>query len=248
MSISVIHCTATQLQVSIPGRSSSPSKPVRPLNAWVKMVMGGAAVWKELTLSEKLRRLRGSTPQNVVAREAGISAATLCRLEREQRGVSVHRQARAQRENTLRRLAAYFGVLVEYLTGNIRTYMRAWAATGLSAPDLTTSGKRLRRLAEELQLRYGISARELAQALALSEQDLMEYMADRLPPSPSVFEQLERLTGVPAEWVIRGPHSDTWTPSDYEPVVRVAAAHRVPPDILEALVRAWIGKNRSAGT
>lgn len=204
---------------------------------------GVPALLRELTLSEKLLLLRGNQPQNVVARGAGVAPATLCRLERGQRGRAKRAESALQRAETLRRLATYYGVLPEYLNSDMRTYLQAWATTNLSAPSLRTPAERLRSVVAELERRFNVGNLDLAQELVLSERDLNDYLSGVLPISEAMGNQLEELTGIPFAWISQH-NRQLWDTSAYERPLSLAAAGGVPPDVLEDLVRNWLSSNR----
>lgn len=198
---------------------------------------------RDLTLAEKLCRLRGDTLQKDAARQAGIPPATLCKLERGVRGVSSRPESIAQRRATLERLARAYGVRVEYLAEDLRIYLRAFAESALQGPG-KTPGLRLRLVVDELGLRYGIQPAELAASLQLSAPDLAAYLDDRLRFAHPVFARLEEVVGVPADWLISGPPGQTDPVAVYRKSLDLAASSGVPPEVLEDLVRRWLDERR----
>lgn len=199
---------------------------------------------RDLTLAEKLKRLRGLEPQFKAAERAGIPPATLCQLENEKRGTSTRRDAVAKRQATLMKLATAYGVAVEYLTGDLPNYMMVFAKTYFAQPG-QTAGARLKLLVLELQIRYGIEPEELAKALGISSSiDLRAYQEDRLRFSSSVFGRLEQLVGIPSDWLLRGSEpTATDLAARYKQGLLLAAAGGLSPERLEELVRECLNRS-----
>lgn len=177
----------------------------------------------ELTLAEKIRRLRGTESQAHAAKRIGIRQGSLSGIERS------HRQG--TNFATLKKIADAYGVLVEYLEGDLRTYMKAWAERVLVRENTTSPGKRLGRLLAELETRYGITSQQVASALHISEANLGLYLADRAAPRP-FFEKLEELTGVPTEMLLFGPLLPPAVAALYSGPVSVAIRKGISPERL----------------
>lgn len=197
---------------------------------------------RDLTLAEKLKRLRGDVSQKEAAKRIGISAAALCRLERGQRG-----HGRQPNHWTLLKVAETYGVPVEYLESDLRTYMRLFARRVLLDPALDTPGKRLNRVMQELETRFGVTVSDLAGALGIVQTDLDNYRQDRFIGWPRpVFERLEELIGVSGDVIAFGSLDKSPDLTEYQTIVALAASHGLPPGELERLVRTWIDRDKRA--
>lgn len=197
---------------------------------------------RELTLAEKLIRLRGEESQKDAARRIGISAAALCRLERGQRG-----HGRDPNHWTLLKVAQAYNIPVEYLESDLHSYMRIFARRMLLDPTLDTPGKRLDRLMRELETRFGVSGEELAGALGVLPADLDNYRRDQVTVWPKpLLERFETLVGIPGDLIAFGSEGAPPDPTEYQRALALAATHGLPPDELERLIRHWIQNQTGA--
>lgn len=197
----------------------------------------------DLSLAQKLARLRGERSLSEIARGAGTTPSTLSRMEQGRHDQARSPQSRTLRGETLRRLASFYGVLPEYLTGDLRTYMRTWAAAVLANPMLQTPGERLREVVKELGGRYSIKTNDVAEELGLDSEDLGAYVAGLVPFAQESLAALEAATGVPAEWVVYGAPGNERNSQPYGTSVEMARRAGMPPSVLEELVKAWLAKN-----
>lgn len=188
----------------------------------------------------RLRLLRDAKgiDQKDAAAAIGISRAYLSMLEGDKKG------SRLQHiRSTMERAASFYGVLPEYLLAETaQEYARVFVSQACDHPGLTTVGKRLSFVLDELQLRWGheFSDERVSDDLGVDVQTLKDYKADGIPiDNQIVLARLSEVTGVPLEF---------WYPRqasrDEDPAIRRiiqrASEHGIPPEELESLVNAWI--------
>lgn len=182
----------------------------------------------ELTLADKLVRLRGAESQVDAAHRIGIAPSSLCCLEKGLRAGSTHR--------TLTLIADAYNVAVEYLTSNPKTYLRTWADREYTwAKDLGSPGRRLTRLIAELHVRYGVTHSQFAQALNLSENALQLYLEDRAAPR-ALFELVEDATGVSTDLLLFGSPLPPAVNAAFSPAIIAAIQRGVTPSELLQLI------------
>lgn len=179
-----------------------------------------------LSVAQRVRRLRGTEPQNEAARRIGVSPSTLCCIEQGVRHGTNHR--------TLLQIASAYGVAVEYLEGDIPDYVRAWAERS-TANQAPSPGMRLADLLRELELRYDITPVHVADAMEISVGDLLLCTEDRAAPRP-VVEMLESLIRVPADSLLFGLDLPPDVVSRYAPAIWAAIRSGLPPEDLLGLV------------
>lgn len=199
---------------------------------------------QDLPLAKKLILLRGDRGLREVARGADIAASTLCRMEQGVHDQARSRQSSTLRGETLRRLANYYGVLPEYLTRDMKAYMRAWATAALTDPSLPSSGARVRRTLEELERRYGVDLVTVARAIGMEAPDLQDCATEQILVSETVASALEEETGVPAALLLSRAPAERQNTVAYDRLVSLAVKEGVPPETLEELLRTWLAKNR----
>lgn len=199
-----------------------------------------------LSRGQRLLRLREQkgADQKDVAAAIGISRPYVSRLERDAKGRNLDHM-----RSTLERAAGYFGVLPEYLlVEEPQPYIEAWVEHGLTEVP-TSVGSRLRRVLDELQLRWGdeFGVDWLAAGLGTTPDVIRSFLSDELVVTASVAKQIAVLTGAPVTWLLDGPSSgltDHVASSGFERVLSKALANGMQPSDLELLIDAWVvGRN-----
>lgn len=193
-----------------------------------------------LTRGERLRKLREDrdVEQKEAAVAIGISRGWLSLLERDQKGKNLdHTKA------TLERIAAYYGVMPEYLIAETpQEYALAVAQANRSNPDLTTVGRRLRFVVEDLHRRWGdeFSPGQIADRAGIPPARLAEYMDDRTPliEKRDVSGLLE-VTGIPYEFLWPTSADPTDEDEEFWRVIRSAQRLGITAAEFEYFVQMW---------
>jgi transcriptional regulator with XRE-family HTH domain len=181
-----------------------------------------------------LREQRG-VDQREAAAAIGVSQPYLSLLERDQKGHTADHV-----RGTLERAAAYYGVHPTYLLSELhQEYIKSWVPT-VDAPQ--TAGRRLDLVIGELRSRFGEDFTESAVAAAIgaTTDTLKAYIADSLPITDSVAQQLSDLTGAPVAWLVPRPTAVSDRSDVMHRVVERAVASGMDPDELEALIDVWL--------
>lgn len=203
--------------------------------------------WSAVPLSrgQRLRRLREqrNVEQQEAAAAIGVSQPYLSMLEGDKKGRNIDHI-----RSTLERAAEYYGAIPQYLlVESPQEYARAWVQKVEVPP---TPGQRLNALISEMSLRWGdgYTVPEIAEALGTTEEALRLYLADRVPVTDSVAEQLGAITGAPVEWIIPRQTGSTSTGPEMLKVVELAVESGLQPSDLEAMIRVWLAaKNKPSG-
>lgn len=190
-----------------------------------------------LTRGQRLRRLRDQKDVDLreAGRSIGVSAPYLSLLERDRKGKHLDHV-----RGTLERAASYYEVLVEYLlVDDPRDYTRAWVD---KVDEPAGVDGRLRLLLTELQRRWGddFSIESVAESLGTTVDNLDGYFAGQLEITPTIADQLSKVTGAPAEWLVPRPTAANERSPAIQRVVDMAIANGLEPDELEGLIQVWL--------
>lgn len=199
---------------------------------------------------------RGESLREAALR-TGVSHTTIARIEKGDVTGSFH--------NTLLRIAAGYGVQVEYLlTGRDPRREFEYSIRQLPGSDrdqlyFVKPGVRIRMALDFLlsEYRSEIDFAALAQAIGWTESDLVQMIdpaAGTTVPEETLLrlaDELTKVTGIPADWFTWGilGEESAVPPSlgEYLRVMQRASEAEIPPQMLEAAIDLLIARQQGSG-
>lgn len=187
----------------------------------------------------RLLRVAKGLEQKEAAEGIGISRTYLSMLEGDKKGTNLDHI-----RSTMERAARFYGCLVEYLLVETpQEYAVAFVQQrGLENPKVTSVGRRLRFVLDELQLRWGAEFTEdrVAEFLGIQVETLRGYKDDLIPMNEqAVLERLTALTGVPPDFFFPRQTGREDNPA-VRRIIQMATENGIPVEELEHVIRAWI--------